>query len=277
MTSNGVPRTSRGADGPDPDASSETSPDTSLLTTLAQHVRRLRRSRGWTRAELARRSGLSVRFLARVESGEGNISVLRLEALANALGVGCDALVRPAFDATAVVALVGLRGAGKSTVGPLLAARLGVEFVEMDTRILEACGLPLDQLFELHGEAYYRRLERETLGRILSAGRRTVLAAAGGIVNDEVTWQMLREHAVTVWLRAAPEDHWNRVIAQGDRRPMADNPAAMEELRAMHRARESAYGESRWVVETGGREPQGIAAEIEALLVADRESAGAAS
>ena len=210
-----------------------------------------------------------MRFLARVESGEGNISVLRLEALAGALGVTADALVRAVRDPSAVIALVGLRGAGKSTVGPLLARRLGVDFVEMDSRILEACGLPLDQLFELHGEAYYRRLERETLGRILSAGKRTVLAAAGGIVNDQVTWEMLRERAATVWLRASPEDHWNRVIAQGDRRPMADNPAAMQELRAMLRARESVYAESRWSVETQGRDPEAIADEIERRVTAE--------
>jgi XRE family aerobic/anaerobic benzoate catabolism transcriptional regulator len=151
-------------------------------------------------------------------------------------------------------------------VGPLLARRLGVEFIEMDTRILEACGLPLDQLFELHGEQYYRRLERETLRRILAGGRHAVVAAAGGVVNEPVTWELLREQATPVWLRAGPEDHWNRVIAQGDRRPMADNPAAMEELRAMLKARERVYAQARITVDTGGRTPEAIASEIEHRL-----------
>lgn len=245
---------------------------TSLLSTLARHVRERRRSCGWTRAELARRSGLSVRFLARVESGEGNISVLRLEALAGALGTTPDELVRPAPDGFRLVVLVGLRGAGKSTVGPLLARRLGVDFVEMDSRILEASGLPLDQLFELHGESYYRRLEQQAVVRILDDPRRAVVAAAGGVVNEPTTWEMLRERARTVWLRAEPEDHWSRVIAQGDRRPMADNPTALEELRAMLRVRERSYSQSRHTIRTSGRSPQEVAAEIERELAAEQVS-----
>ncbi len=242
-----------------------------LLADLARRVRQLRESRRWTQGELARRSGLSVRFLARVESGDGNISVLRLDALARALGTTGDALLRPALsDGRRLIALVGLRGAGKSTVGPLLARRLYLPFVEMDHRIMEAWGLPLDQLFELHGERYYRRLERETLDRLLARGEPAVVAAAGGVVNEPATWQELRRAATVVWLRARPEDHWNRVVAQGDRRPMADNPAAMEELRAMLRARETSYAEAWLTVDTSRRTP----AQAVELIVARLEREG---
>lgn len=233
--------------------------DSGLLRHLAERVRRLRRDRGWTRERLARAAGLSVRFLARVESGNGNISVLRLEALAHALETTPDALVRARPPLTV---LVGLRGAGKSTVGPLLARRLGVPFIEMDSRILDACGLPLDQLFELHGERYYRRLERETLQRILADGRPAVVAAAGGVVNEPATWELLCQRATVIWLRARPEDHWNRVVSQGDRRPMADNPDAMQELRAMLAAREERYAQAWLSVDTSGHETSQIAEQI---------------
>lgn len=233
-----------------------------LLEVLAARVRRLRKERGWTRNELAGRSGLSVRFLARVESGEGNISVRRLEELAQALETSPSELVRPLAAPNGIVALVGLRGAGKSTVGALLARRLAVPFVEMDDRITEASGLSLDQLFELHGERYYRRLEQEMLRRLLARGEAVVLAAAGGIVTEPASWTMLCEQATVVWLRARPEDHWDRVVAQGDRRPMADHPAAMEELRALLAGREKTYAEARITVDTSAQAPERVADRI---------------
>jgi XRE family aerobic/anaerobic benzoate catabolism transcriptional regulator len=239
-----------------------------LLRTLGRRVRALRERRGWTRRELAERSGLSLRFLARVECGDGNISVLRLGALAAALETQPDELVRRSPDPSRLVALVGLRGAGKSTVGPRLAERLGVPFVEMDELIQEASGLPLDQIFELHGERYYRRLERETLGRILGNGRRAVLAAAGGVVHEPSTWEMLCSGATVVWLRARPEEHWNRVVAQGDRRPMHDHPAAMDELRAILAARNETYAQAQLTIDTSGRTPEQVVEAIAARLAA---------
>jgi len=203
-----------------------------------------------------------VRYLARIEAGDGNVSVLRLHDLANALGTTVADLLQPPLDGERPVALVGLRGAGKSTIGPLLAARLGMPFIEMDALIGEASGLSLDQLFELHGEWYYRRLEAETLRRILSAARPAVIAAAGGVVNEAETWNLLQERATVVWLRANPEEHWNRVLAQGDGRPMADNPGAMEELRALLSAREPVYAQATLVVDTSGRDPDGVARRI---------------
>jgi XRE family aerobic/anaerobic benzoate catabolism transcriptional regulator len=237
-----------------------------LLAALARRVRRLREQRAWSRNELARRSGLSERFLARVESGDGNISVLRLEALARALDTTADRLVRPAADPARILALVGTRGAGKSTLGPLVAERLGWPFVEMDDLIVETSGLTLDQLFELHGEPYYRRLEHETLQRILARGGPLVLAAAGGVVNEPGSWDLLRRRATVVWLRARPEEHWNRVVAQGDGRPMADNPAAMEELRALLATREETYAQAEATVDTTDGTPAQLAERITRLV-----------
>jgi len=242
-------------------------PAAALLRTLADRVRRLRKSLGLTRGELSRRSGLSIRYLARVEAGEGNISVIRLEGLARALGTTPDRLVRPALDGASPIVLVGLRGAGKSTVGPLLAERLGLPFHEVDALLRDACGLPLDQIFELHGERYYRRLEREILQRLLASGAPpAVVAAAGGVVNEPDTWEMLCERARVVWLRAEAEDHWNRVVSQGDRRPMADNPGAMQELRAMLLARERIYSEAAVTVDTSRHSPEETAERIEQAL-----------
>lgn len=237
-----------------------------LLAALARRIRRMRRQRDWSRGELARRSGLSERFLARVESGDGNISVLRLESLAHALDTTPDRLVKPDADPARVVALVGLRGAGKSTLGPLLAERLGRPFIEIDDLIIEASGLTLGQLFELHGEPYYRRLELETLRRVLERHAPVVLAAAGGVVNETASWELLRTRATVVWLRARPEDHWNRVVAQGDQRPMADNPAAMEELRALLDDRERVYAQAQITIDTANMEPAVLAERIARLV-----------
>lgn len=240
--------------------------DTTRLRAVAAHVRGLREAKGWTRAQLADRSGLSIRFLARIEAGTGNLSLLRLFALADALDVAAEEFLRVETRRSGVVALVGLRGAGKSTVGPLLATRLEVPFVEMDARIQEAAGLPIDQIFELHGERYYRRLERETLLRVLGEDRRAVVATAGGVVNEPSSWEALRRRATVVWLRARPEDHWKRVVAQGDRRPMAHRPDALAELRAMLAARERVYSQAHVIVETSGRTPRQVASAIEESL-----------
>jgi len=173
-----------------------------------------------------------------------------------------------------MIALTGLRGAGKSTIGPLLAAEMNVPFVEMDALVQEAAGLPLDQIFELHGERYYRRLERETLQSILAGSQASVIAAAGGVVNEPSTWKTLLDRTTVVWLRARPEDHWRRVIAQGDRRPMADNPDAMAELRAMLSTREARYAQAHVVVDTARKTPQAVTRAIIAELAAHEERTG---
>jgi XRE family aerobic/anaerobic benzoate catabolism transcriptional regulator len=234
-----------------------------LLKEIGEKVRARRDSAGLTQRGLAERSGVSLRFLAQLEAGDANISVERLADVADALGAPLGELIesRPPAEAP-VIALLGLRGAGKSTVGKLLAKRLELRFVELDAEIERAAGLSLTEMFELHGEAYYRRLERETLKRLLDEPEGMVLATGGSLVNDRETYRLLRRRAVTVWLKAKPEDHWNRVVQQGDQRPMAKNPHAMAELRALLAAREVRYAEAQHIVDTSRQDPR---ATVDAL------------
>jgi XRE family aerobic/anaerobic benzoate catabolism transcriptional regulator len=238
-----------------------------LLHELGRRVRDRRGRRGLSRRELAERSSLSPRFLAQVESGGGNISVRRLEVLARALGTTAAALLaepRPE-PVRPVIALLGLRGAGKTTIGRRLARRLRVPFVELDRRIEEASGLPLAEIFRLHGEGYYRRLEREELARILDEEGPIVLATGGGLVNSPESYALLRRRALTVWLRARPEDHWSRVVQQGDRRPMEARPQAMAELRRLLAAREPLYAQSAHTVDTSRKGIEGSVRSIEQM------------
>lgn len=225
-----------------------------LLAGLGRRVRELRGRQGYTLNELAARSGLSPRFLIAVEAGEANISVRKLAGLASALASTPAALLAApdADPSRPVIALLGLRGAGKTTIGRRLARRLRVPFVELDRRVEQAAGMSLAEVFAMHGEEYYRRLERETLARVLdeAGGHRLVLAAGGGLVTSPETYALLRRRALTVWLRADPEDHWNRVVQQGDRRPMADHPEAMAELRRLLAARQRLYAEADATVDT---------------------------
>jgi XRE family aerobic/anaerobic benzoate catabolism transcriptional regulator len=237
----------------------------SLLDAVGGAVREQRERKGWSRRELADHSGVSERFLAQLEAGEGNISLRRFAEVARALGTTPVALLAPAEQGHAPrsIALLGVRGAGKSAVGTALAKRLGLRFVEVDREIERAAGLPLGEVFAVHGEAYYRRLERDVLERLLAPGTpAAVLATGGSIVNDPANFALLRERAATVWLRAKPEDHWNRVVAQGDRRPMAENPHAFEELRGLLAARQKLYGRARHAVDTSGRSVKQVVAAI---------------
>jgi XRE family transcriptional regulator, aerobic/anaerobic benzoate catabolism transcriptional regulator len=239
-----------------------------LLSTLGQRVRAQRMERGSTLRDLAGRAGLSERFLVLVEAGRANISVRKLASLATALGTTPADLLggRAGERELPVIALLGLRGAGKTTIGRRLARRLRVPFVELDRRVEEAAGLTLDEIFALHGEQYYRRLERETLDRLLRDPSPLVLATGGGIVTRADTFAVLRRRALTIWLRADPEDHWNRVVQQGDRRPMADHPEAMAELRRLLSARRTLYGEAAHTVDTSGVHVDDIVKRIEALV-----------
>jgi XRE family transcriptional regulator, aerobic/anaerobic benzoate catabolism transcriptional regulator len=230
-----------------------------ILELVGQRVRSARVQRHWTIRELAEHSGVSMRFLVQLESGRGNISVKRLADLARAFKIPtADLLADDYPDAPRVVALLGLRGAGKTTIGKQLARRLHVRFVELDRQIEKAADMSLAELFSLYGEDYYRRLERETLAEVVKEKRPMVLATGGGIVESPETYALLKKSAVTVWLRAEPEDHWNRVVSQGDRRPMADHPQAMADLRDLLSAREPLYAAADHTVETSGRTVEAI-------------------
>lgn len=223
-----------------------------MLLALGGRVRALRVARGWTLREIAERSGVSTRFLVQLESGRGNISVKRLASVARALDTTAAALLTDAGPpAPPFIALLGLRGAGKTTVGRRLARKLRVPFVELDRRVEQAADLSLRELFSLHGEDYYRRLEHEALKDVLGErSRGMVLAAGGGIVTSRDTFDRLRQFTTTVWLRATPEQHWNRVVRQGDRRPMANHPQAMSDLRARLAAREPLYALADYTIDT---------------------------
>ncbi|HEX6465322.1 MAG TPA: shikimate kinase [Vicinamibacterales bacterium] len=236
-----------------------------VLDNVARQVRRARRARHWTIRELAEKSGVSARFLIQLESGRGNISVKRLAELADALKMPVAELLKHhAETERRTVALLGLRGAGKTTIGRQLARALHVRFVELDRRIEKAADMSLGEIFSLYGEEYYRRLERDALAQLLAENRPTVLATGGGIVTSPETYALLRKSAVTIWLHAAAADHWNRVVSQGDRRPMADHTEAMAELRGLLASREPLYRNADHTVETSGRTVSEIVRELAA-------------
>ena len=222
-----------------PEQSSSRGPaDQALLRDLGARLRSLREEAGLTVSELARLSELSRRHLTEIEAGRANPTATRLVDLARALDREPAELLDLAAARRGVwrgarVALVGLRGAGKSTLGRALALRMEVPFVELDRRIEEAAGLSLATVFELHGTLGFRRLEAETLEKVLAEGERFVLATGGSIVTSPATFARLRQTCHTVWLHAAPETHYERVVAQGDRRPMAGRPRALDELKAI--------------------------------------------
>ncbi|MCZ6596586.1 MAG: helix-turn-helix domain-containing protein [Planctomycetota bacterium] len=239
-----------------------------FLSELGRRLRaaRLRRALGVGAA--AEAAGVSRRHLTEAEAGRANPSVLVLGRLADALGVPLRDLVDIPLRARERVALVGLRGAGKSTVGRALARALEVPFVEVDRRVEDLAGLSLAEIFDVHGQAAFHRFEAEALEQVLSEGERVVLAAGGSIIDSEENFRRLRETCTTIWLHATPEDHWARVIEQGDRRPMQDRPRAQEELRAILKDRAALYATCDRKVETSGRTVEEVVAEVLALCAA---------
>jgi XRE family aerobic/anaerobic benzoate catabolism transcriptional regulator len=250
--------------------------DGAFLQALGQRVRLLRARRGMTRRILAAQSGVSERYISAVESGTGNGSILLLRALARALNVGLPALLEDEADFVAGslsrmadhrdrIALIGLRGAGKSTLGRRLAERRGVPFLELDQEIEADAGMSLGEIMELHGQAGFRRLERGVLDRLIATYPQAVIAAGGGIVAESGTFVRLLEACLTVWVKAAPELHMQRVIDQGDLRPMRDNRRSMDDLRAILASREALYARADVHLDTTGHD---VDATLSALVSA---------
>jgi len=276
-----------------------------LIARVGERVRKARELRGIPRRVLSETSGVSPRYLALLEAGEGNISIGLLQRVAIALDhriewlVGEDDpwtseplhiadLYRAAPSETRArvreilspqpeaelrkhrICLVGLRGAGKSTLGARAGAALGLPFVELNREIEDQAGMPVNEVQALYGQEGYRRLEAQALGRVIATHEALILAVAGGIVAEPETYKTLLQHFHTVWVRASPEDHMARVRAQGDLRPMAGNPEAMEQLRHILTSREALYEQARARLDTSGRTPEQSLAELLALIAERR-------
>ncbi len=276
-----------------------------LLTELGKRLRAQRQARRMSVKTLAERSDLSARYLIQLEAGEANASLQKLAPLARTLELPLTTLLsegpRGELDAllcaltpaelsealtalkarfpharphptphtqptARVVALLGVRGAGKSTVGRALSERLGWRFVELDAEVEGRAGLRLAEIFALHGEPYYRRLEREALREALMDPSHQVIATGGSLVTCEETFTLLSARAELIWLAAEAEEHWRRVLLQGDQRPMRDHPHAMAELRALLAERAPLYARAPHRVETTGRSvPEVVALTLKAL------------
>jgi XRE family aerobic/anaerobic benzoate catabolism transcriptional regulator len=234
------------------------STDDRLLRSLGATVRARRQAARLTLRGLSETSGVSERYLNQLELGQGNISVLSLRQIAEALHTRASELLENAEGAgrareAGTVTLVGLRGAGKSTVGRVAAERLGVPFHELDAMVAREAGMDLPTLFEIHGDAYFRRMELDALKKLLAGpaeGR--VIAAGGSIVTSKEAYALLLAKSTVVWLAARAQDHWDRVVAQGDVRPMKNRADAMAELKALLRARKPLYAKAHVTIQTSG-------------------------
>ena len=278
--------------------------DSAFLETLGDRVRTARGRRGLSRKLLAEYAGVSERYLAQLEAGQGNISIILLRNIAAALDLALEDLVcddeatnadigvilhmlrratpeerrlaknaltmrtRPSNGRERVerVALIGLRGAGKSTLGRMVAADLGAPFIELNDEIANMSGLSVPEIFNLYGPEGYRRLERRCLQQVVDAEDSVVLATGGGIVADPATYDTLLSAFFTVWLRTAPEEHMERVRAQGDMRPMAGNAEAMDELKLNLSSREALYGRADRELDTADCSVEECRRSLVALL-----------
>ena len=240
--------------------------DAALLHALGRRQPELRADRDRTVAELASLAGVSRRHVAEAEAGRANLSLSKLAALARALGVPLRELVDLPLAPLERIALLGLRGAGKSTVGPLLAQDLDAPFLELDRRVEARAGVGMAELLELEGPRTWERLERETLEEVLASGQRLVLEVPGSIVDRPEAFGRVLTACRTVWLQAPPEDHWERVVAQGDLRPMAGRPEARQELAELWSQRRPAYARSELVLATAGRSPAEVVREARLAL-----------
>ncbi|KQX91224.1 helix-turn-helix transcriptional regulator [Variovorax sp. Root473] len=281
-----------------------------LLVALGDRVRNLRAQRGLTRKAVALSADVSERHLANLEYGIGNASILVLQQVAGALHCSLAELVgdvttsspewllirellehRSEADLRRVrvalgemlgtasvdparhrrIALVGLRGAGKSTLGQMLAEDLEIPFIELSREIEKLAGCSVREIHDLYGTNAYRRYERRALEEAVQIYSEVVIATPGGIVSDPATFNELLAHCTTVWLQAAPEEHMGRVAAQGDTRPMAASKEAMEDLRRILNGRAAFYSKADLSVDTSGKTLQ---QSFQALRTVARQSMG---
>jgi len=256
-----------------------------------------------TRKQVSQKADVSERHLAQLESGEGNISVVLLQRIATALRVPMANLFAPQAEQAAEkkmiqtllerlpehrledavsrlmrdfgneekmrrrrVALIGLRGAGKSTLGSMLAKEMAYRCVELDSEIEKDTGMPLGEIFSLYGQSGFRAIERRTLERVLEENERVVLSVGGGVVSEKETFDFLLSHCYAVWIKAQPEEHMSRVMAQGDFRPMAANNQAMEDLRRILEARDPLYRKADLILDTSGTSAEESFAKLKAAL-----------
>ncbi|MGA7309028.1 MAG: helix-turn-helix transcriptional regulator [Pseudolabrys sp.] len=274
------------------------------LRRLGERVRTLRNQRGMTRKALARHAKVSERYLAQLEAGLGNGSIVLLRRIARAIGLPVTQLVHegaePALDFVLLsqflerlspptlaeardlllerfskpsegarrqrIALIGLRGGGKSTLGRMLADRLGVPFIELDREIERRSGATLSEIFDMFGQETFRRAEREALDDVLRQHQNFVIATSGSIVTEPGTLELLLASCFTVWVRADPEEHMRRVMAQGDMRPMANSARAMDDLISILRSREPLYAKAEVALVTTGKTPEQNLAELLRLI-----------
>ena len=279
--------------------------DQAFLVELGQRVRRMRALRGMSRKVLAKVSGISERYIAQLESGQGNVSIMLLRRVAEATGAPLDDLVGEAADqadwqlvrdllrnatpaqiaevkallsgerrpsgpravadqhiAVDRVALIGLRGAGKSTLGRIVAEKLGWPFVELNREIEAEHGFSINEILNLYGQDGYRRLERTTLKRLVEQPGPMLLATGGGIVGEPMTFELLLASFFTVWVKTSPAEHMSRVRQQGDLRPMANDKAAMAELITILGSREPLYARARVQIDTSGAAVEASAARL---------------
>ena len=278
--------------------SDESDPETAFLEQLGQRVRNMRALRGMSRKVLAKVSGISERYIAQLESGKGNVSIVLLRRVSNAMGAHLEDLI-PAAEPTpdwqvirdlmrkaspaqiaqakdvlaghaasahrasfSGIALIGLRGAGKSTLGRMLAKKIGWNFVELNKEIEAQNGLSVAEIIALYGQEGFRRMEQAALQSLLSRKELMVLATGGGIVSEPLTFDLILSSFYTVWLKAEPEEHMARVRRQGDLRPMADDRSAMAELRNILLSREPLYSRAAAMVDTAGLSVDAAAARL---------------
>ncbi|HEY4204396.1 MAG TPA: helix-turn-helix transcriptional regulator [Xanthobacteraceae bacterium] len=280
----------------------QSNPEDSFLEELGQRVRTMRGLRGMSRKVLAKVSGISERYIAQLESGKGNVSIVLLRRVSNAMGAHIEDLIpsgEPVQDWQVIrdllrkatpdqiahakdilaghgpngvtvsrqmpfagIALIGLRGAGKSTLGRMLAKQIGWSFVELNKEIERQNGLSVAEIIALYGQEGFRRMEQTALGQLLARKELMVLATGGGIVSEPLTFDLILSSFYTIWLKAEPEEHMARVRRQGDLRPMADDRSAMAELRTILLSREPLYARASAVVDTAGQSVDAAAARL---------------